>query len=566
VQVNSAEPSTPGSDPKSGSDPDINVRIPVDVRRFPWIRRLAADYAYDFRSVAPFFSGDPSDRTAWADAITRTQAHDRRRADIAAVIAAQQARRQAPPRAREAGQLLADRRTVAIVTGQQAGLFGGPLFTLLKALTALKLAEQVARDHQVPAIAVFWIDAEDHDWEEVRSCTVFDEELTPRTVSLPPRPGADPVPVSTVRLDDSINKALKELETVLPATEFRDALLVALRRSYAPGLGMAEAFGRWIEEVLGPRGLVVYDSSDPASKPLAGQVFARELSMPGQTVKLAALAGSDLTARGYHAQVHAQDDSLALFHLDGTDKGRRAIRQQDGRFVVGDQQFAASAFVSQATERPDGFSPNVLLRPIVQDTLFPTICYVAGPNELAYLGQLRGVYQHFGVPMPLFYPRATATLLDSAAVRFLTKYKLPLEALQAQDEAALNDLLKTQIPPAVEESFSDAATEIARQMTRLMQAMPALDPTLEGAARSTLERMQRDLQTLHGKMIQAAKRRDETLRRQFIHARALAFPGGHAQERTIGFLSFLNEYGPALVERLDEELPLDLGRHWIVTI
>jgi bacillithiol biosynthesis cysteine-adding enzyme BshC len=558
VQVNSAESSTSADGP--------SVRIPVDVRRFPWIRRLAADYAYDFRAVAPFFSGDPSDRGAWANAIARSQAHDRRRADIAAVIARQQDRRQAPTQAREAARLLADAHTVAIVTGQQAGLFGGPLFTLLKALTALKLAEQVARDHQVPAIAVFWIDAEDHDWEEVRSCTVFDSELTPRTVSLPARPGADPVPVSTVRLDDTITRTLKELEAVLPATEFRDPMLDALRRAYAPGTGMADAFGRWIEDVLGPRGLVVYDSSDPASKPLVGQIFARELSMPGQTVKLAALAGSDLTARGYHAQVHAQDDSLALFHLDGTDKGRRAIRQQDGRFVVGDQQFAASALVSQATERPDGFSPNVLLRPIVQDTLFPTICYVAGPNELAYLGQLRGVYQHFGVPMPLFYPRATATLLDSAALRFLTKYKLPLEALQAQDEAALNELLKTQIPPAVEESFDEASAAIDTQMTRLMQAMPTLDPTLEGAARSTLERMQRDLQTLHGKMIQAAKRRDETLRRQFIRARALAFPGGHAQERTIGFLSFLNQYGPALVDRLDEELPLDLGRHWIVTI
>jgi bacillithiol biosynthesis cysteine-adding enzyme BshC len=293
------------------------------------------------------------------------------------------------------------------------------------------------------------------------------------------------------------------------------------------------------------------------------QVFARELGNPGETVKLAALAGSDLTARGYHAQVHAQDDSLALFYIDGN---RRAIRQQDGRFVVGDQQFPAASLVAQATEEPASFSPNVLLRPIVQDTIFPTICYVAGPNELAYLGQLRGVYEHFGVPMPLFYPRATATILDSAALRFLTKYKLPLEALQAQDEAALNELLKTQIPPVVEESFSEAEKTIAAQMTHLVSAMPALDPTLEGAARSTLERMQRDLQTLHGKMIQAAKRRDETLRRQFIHARALAFPGGHAQERTIGFLSFLNEYGPALVDRLDEELPLDLGRHWIVTI
>jgi bacillithiol synthase len=556
VQVNSAEPST--------STPDgPSVRIPVDVRRFPWIRRLAADYAYDFRSVAPFFSGDPADRSAWADAIARTQAHGRRRAEIAAVIAGQQERRGTPARARQAGALLADPSTVAIVTGQQAGLFGGPLFTLFKALTAIKLAEQVTRDHNVPAVAVFWIDAEDHDWEEVRSCTVFDDAFAPRSVSLPARPGAEPAPVATIALDHSIVDVLSEIERLLPPTEFRGPLLDGLRRAYAPGIGMADAFGRWMEEVLGNRGLIVYDSSDPASKPLVSQVFARELSMPGTTVKLAALAGSDLTARGYHAQVHGQDDGVALFHIDG---GRRAIRQQDGRFVIGDEQYAAPALIEQATTQPGGFSPNVLLRPIVQDTLFPTICYVAGPNELAYLGQLRGVYEHFGVPMPLFYPRATATILDSAALRFLTKYKLPLEALQAQDEAALNDLLKTQIPPVVEESFTEAERAIGAQMARLIQAMPALDPTLEGAARSTLERMQRDLQTLHGKMIQAAKRRDETLRRQFIHARALAFPGGHAQERTVGFLSFLNQYGPALVDRLDEELPLDLGRHWIVTI
>jgi bacillithiol biosynthesis cysteine-adding enzyme BshC len=539
------------------------VRIPVDVRRFPWIRRLAADYAYDFKSVAPFFSGDPADRRAWADAIARTQTHDRHRDEVAAVIARQQERRQSPPAARENGRLLANRNTVAIVTGQQAGLFGGPVFTLLKALTALKLADQVSRDHGVPAVAIFWIDGEDHDWEEVRSCTVFEHDLRPETVSLPARPGADPVPIATIPLDESILAALDQIEHVLPPTEFRPMLLGALRRAYTPGTGMADAFGRWIEHVLGDRGLIVYDSSDPASKPLASQIFARELSHPGQTVKLAALAGSDLTARGYHAQVNAHDDSLALFHLDGS---RRAIRQHDHTFVVGERRYPPAQLLRQATEQPAVFSPSVLLRPVVQDTIFPTICYVAGPNELAYLGQLRRVYEHFGVPMPLMYPRATATIFDAAALRFLNKYNLPLEALQAQDEAALNGLLEAQIPQLIEESFSGATKAIESQMTRVIQTVPALDPTLEGAARSTLGRMQHDLETLHTKIIQAAKRRDETLRRQFIHARALAFPDGHPQERTIGFAWFLNQYGPALVERLDEELPLDLGRHWIVTI
>ena len=555
MHANSARPST--------TSDDASVRIPVDVRRFPWIRRLAADYAYDFQALAPFFCGDPADGGAWADAIRRTQAHHRPTAEVAAVIAAQQQRRQAPAPSVEAARRLADSRTVAIVTGQQAGLFGGPLSTLLKALTAMKLAARVSRDHGVPAVAIFWIDAEDHDWDEVRSCTVFDDEWRPRTVSLPARTSAEPASVATILLDDSILAVLNAVETVLPATEFRASLLAQLRSAYMPGRGMAEAFGRWLERLLGEGGLIVYDSSDPVSKDLVGGVFARELSMPGHTARLAALAGSTLLARGYHSQVHATDDSLALFHLE---RGRRAIRQQDGHVVVGEQSYTPSMLAGQAATRPTLFSPSVLLRPIVQDTIFPTICYVAGPNELAYLAQLRGVYEHFGVPMPLMYPRATATLVDSAALRFLTKYSLPMERLQSQDEAALNELLKAQLPSAVEASFADAAQALDAHMTRVIQAVPLIDSTLEGAARSTLSRMQDNLQTLHAKMIHAAKRRDETLRRQFAHARALAFPNGHAQERTVGVVSFLNQYGPALVERLAHELPLDLGRHWIVNI
>jgi bacillithiol biosynthesis cysteine-adding enzyme BshC len=536
--------------------------VAVDVRRFPWIRRLAADYAYDFPSVAPFFSGDPADPTAWAQAISRTQAHPRARKEIADVVAAQQRRRGAPPRAIEAGQMLADAQTVAIVTGQQAGLFGGPLFTLFKALTALKLADRVTREHRVPCVVIFWIDSEDHDWDEVRTCHVFDESVNRRAISLPPGAGGGPAPVSSVRLDDAILATLQELDSVLPATEFKQTLLDDLRRIYSPGAGMAEAFGGWLERILGDRGLIVYDAADPAAKPMAGALFARELATPGETSRRAAVAGSDLVARGYHSQVHAQD-ALALFHLEG---GRRAIRQQNGRFVIGDDTYVPTALVQQAADRPAAFSPNVLLRPIVQDALFPTICYVAGPNELAYLGQLREVYQHFGVPMPIMYPRASATLVDSSAWRFLTKHDIPLESLQPQDESALNTLLASQIPPGVSHSLDAAATAIDEAMARVVAAMPALDPTLEGAARSTLGRMQHDLQTLRSKTIQSAKKRDETLRRQFTRTRALVFPDGEPQERSIGFVSFLNQYGPALVQRLEQQIPLELGTHWIVVV
>jgi uncharacterized protein YllA (UPF0747 family) len=226
----------------------------------------------------------------------------------------------------------------------------------------------------------------------------------------------------------------------------------------------------------------------------------------------------------------------------------------------------ASSLAEAAAERPAELSPNVLLRPIVQDTLFPTACYVAGPNELAYLGQLRRVYEHFGVPMPLVHPRASATIVDSAALRFLTRYDVPLEALQPQDDAALNELLKALVPAVVHASFEAAARAIESDMGAVIAAVPEVDPTLEGAAKSTLGRMQHDLQTLRGKVIQAAKRRDDTLRRQFYRTRSLIFPNGRPQEREIGFVSFLNQYGPALVERLIDELPLEAGMHSVIAI
>lgn len=542
---------------------DDTQPIAVDVRRFSWIRKLAADYAYDFDAVAPFFSGNPAQRRAWTETIERVHRRRYAGARIADLVVAQQRKRGAPDPAIAAAERLRDPRTVAVVTGQQAGLFGGPLFTLLKAITALKLADCVERKHQVPAVAVFWIDAEDHDWNEVATSDVLDDDLQPRRITLPAPDGAGEVPVASVRLSGAVHTAIDQLAAALPRTEFTDALLESLRASYTPGAGMADAFGAWMERTLGRFGLIVFDSSDPAAKPLAQQVFAREVAAPGQTSRLASAAGAELMARGYHAQVHPHDGSLALFHLGG---GRRAIRQQDDAFLVGDVMQPASALQSLVARDPADFSPNVLLRPVVQDTLFPTICYVAGPNELGYLGQLKHVYDYFQVPMPLMHPRGSATLLDSAAVRFLRRYDAPLESLQPQDESALNALLERQLPPFVEHALEAASAAIGERMGALIEAVPSIDPTLQGAARSTLGRMRHDLETLHGKIIQAAKRRNETLRRQFSRAQAQAFPGGHPQERAVGFVYFLNRYGPALVDRLAEQLPLDMGRHWIVTI
>ena len=535
----------------------------LDVRRFGWFRPLAGDYAYNYPNVASLYAGDPQSPEAWQDAIARVQRHPRTHTAIAGVIAAQQERRGAPRQARAAGALLSNPKTVAVVTGQQAGAFGGPLFTLLKAVTAIQLARRAVKQHGGPAVAVFWVDAEDHDWEEVSSCTVLDEAFQPRTATLAAPDGAGERPVAELMLDERIEQSLNEIESALTNTDFKEAVVGALRAAWKPGVRMADAFAQWLETVLGPYGLIVFDSSDKAAKPLARDVFVRELTEPGRTAASATAAGETLAAHGHEPQVTPNPDSVSLFHLNG---GRRPIRRQGDRFVAGDESYTADALIAEATSQPERFSPNVLLRPIVQDTLFPTIAYIAGPSELAYLGQLAGVYRHFDVPMPLMYPRATATLVDAAAARFLAKYDVPIEELQQQDESALNRLLHSQLPEEVEQSLADADANIRRTMQRVIEAMPALDPTLAGAAKTTLGRMEHDLRGLHSKVIHGAKRRDETLRRQFTRAQSQIFPLGHPQERTLAVIFFLNRYGPALVDRLLEELPLDLGKHWVITV
>lgn len=540
-----------------------STRIPVDIRSFPWIRRLASDYAFAYHDVADFFAGNPAEPAAWSEAIARVQQFERQRNRISDILHAQQTRRGAPAEALSAAVQLRDPTAVAIVTGQQAGLFGGPLFTLLKAITAIRLAQRVMQEHRVPAIPVFWIDAEDHDWDEVKGCGLLDAELDLVGVALGNPDGANEQPVARVRLDASVTRAIDDLASVLPQTEFTPALIEQIRTAYHAGTGMSDAFAQWLESVLGPKGLVVYDSSDPAAKPLLADLFAEELANPGRTSQLATDAGARLQALGYHAQATPPEGNVALFHTDG---GRVPVRQQDGRFLIGTRSLSQGDLLEHVRTHPQEYSPNVLLRPLVQDTLFPTICYVAGPNELAYLGQLRGAYESFGIPMPLIQHRATATILDSNSMRFLSRHDFPLAALRAQDEAALNQLLAAQLPSSVEASLEDAARVVNERMEALATAVPQIDPTLEGATRSTATRMQDDLKKLHGKMIQAAKRKDETLRRQFQRARAQAFPGGQPQERTIGFVYFLNKYGPALVDRLWDDLTLDMGTHWVIAI
>lgn len=536
--------------------------VAVDVRRFPGVKRLAAEYATNFAVLESFFAGDPADETAWRDAIAARARPPGTTTALATLLQAQQRARGAPAAAVAAAGRLDDARSVAVVTGQQAGLFGGPLYTLLKAISAIRLARQVEQTHGVPAVAVFWVDAEDHDLDEIRSCGILDGDQRLERVSLSIAAPTG-TPAAAVQLGNDVDAAVDLLAGTLPQTDFTAHLIANLRDAYATGRGLVDAFAVWLERLLGDLGLVVFDPSDPAAKPLVAEIFEREITSAGTTTALARAAGEELSQAGFHAQVEPQPDTVALFLLDDT---RRAIRQAGNRLRVGDELVDRTELLDRLRENAACLGPNVLLRPIVQDRLFPTVCYVAGPNELAYLAQLKRVYEHFDVPMPLVVPRLSATLVDAAVLKFLRRHDIVLETLQPQDESELNRLLGAQLPQTVDQAMRAAAAAIRDRMQSVRAAVADVDPTLSGAADSTLGRMERDLRNLQNKVVQAAKRRDQTLRRQFARAQTQIFPQGSPQERAVGMVYFLNRYGPALIDRLVSDQTLDTRHHWLIAV
>ena len=540
----------------------------VDYRQLHWTTRLVCDYCHAFDRLQCFFVGSPTDPTVWRETIRTRQARSAAYAEIGAVAVAQLRSRGAPPAALASAEKLADPTTVAIVAGQQAGLFGGPLFTLLKALTAIGLARRVSAQHNVTAVPVLWVHAEDHDLDEISSCGVLTSDFELRTVSVR-HESASGQPASAMRLVDSIADVITALRGLLPETAFTSSVFEQLSEAYRPGSSMVEAFSRWMDALLGPHGLIVFDASDAAAKPIVQTLFDRELDTPGETSRLATVAGDNLATLGYHAQVTLGSDAISLFYLGDR---RQAIRLHpsdsaaDPAFDIGTEVVPGDQLRTRLSKRPDSFSPNVLLRPVVQDALFPTVATVAGPSELAYLAQLRDVYAHFGIPMPIMYPRSSATIVDRATLKFLDRYDVEFEMLQPQDDGVLNRLLVAQLPNAVERTIGETDRAIDERLAAVSAEVSAVDPTLVGAVETTQGRMNRDLKNLRNKIVQAAKRQDETLRRRFYRARSQAFPNGDPQERAVGMVYFLNRYGTHTVDRLLDELPFEVGQHGLLTV
>jgi bacillithiol biosynthesis cysteine-adding enzyme BshC len=300
---------------------------------------------------------------------------------------------------------------------------------------------------------------------------------------------------------------------------------------------------------LGETGLVLVDAADPALKRLVSGVFQREIDEAPRTSTAILEVSHALRAAGYPAQIEARPDGVNCFLLQD---GRRSLVRGATSFRLRDtgDELSPAALRRLAQESPERLSPNVALRPIVQDTLFPTLAYVAGPGELAYFGQLKPVYEMFDVPMPVIVPRATLSLLEPRIAQLLARFHLGLSDLTAEPEQLASRILRAQLPPDLGAMLAAARQGVDDIFRRVGDAVAAVDSTLRATAGQTSGHIKGHLDQLEKKAVQALKRREADTGQQLQRLRDALMPGGKLQERVYPVLPYLAKYGPTFLREL----------------
>jgi bacillithiol biosynthesis cysteine-adding enzyme BshC len=522
---------------------------------------LFRDYLSGAAGVRPFYDGARWDLESLASAADRAAAGRRPRAFVAEALARQQAARGAEAAGARA-RLLADAPTVAVVTGQQAVLFGGPLFVLYKALAAVKVAAALEERRRQPVVPVFWVASDDHDFAEVRSVSVLDEAGQIRTLRY--TPAQEPVgqPAARIVLDDTVDDLVEELRRTLPAGLGRDAVLETLVQCYRPGQTLSSAFALFLSRLLPD--LVVLDPSDPALKALMAPVMVRELRERSPTSRLALEVGESLLAAGYHQQVPVRPGFLNLFLYQAE---RRALALEDGTVEVrgAGHSLPLEDAARLLEESPEDWSPGVLLRPLAQDDFLPTAAYVGGPAEIAYHAQIGPSYAHFGVPRPALVPRPSLTVVEAAQARAMETEGLGLSDLQEDPEGLLLRWAR-EAHPEVEAAFTRARESLTREMGTVADTLGTLDPTLKGAAESTLGRALHQIETMHEKATRALKKRDQTRAERLRRTRDALLPGGSLQERGLGLVGLLARHGLPVLSEIRERMDPWARGHQVIQL
>ena len=514
----------------------------ISFASIPHTTRIFSDFLSYSPAVRRFFphQPDPEHIAAFAKSITRDR---ERQSKVADSLERQNRAWAAGGTALRNIQRLRD-GAFAVVTGQQVGLFGGPLMSLLKAASALALAKQV-KALGVECVPVFWLASEDHDLAEVNQALLLnhDFQLAPFTTTTT---GVEGAPVARLRFAGGTNALVAQAAEVLGESLAADYL----RESYAEGETFSNAYAKLLTRIFRDHGLVLLDPADAELHRIAAPLFVNAAEHAAELDDAVLARNSELQASAYHEQVKVTQESTPLFAI--VDGARVAVHRANGGFKVGRETISPDEMRRRIEQSPENFSANVLLRPVLQDYWLPTLTYIGGPAEIAYFAQAAVMYEKLLGRVTPIASRLSATLIEPRIAKLLTKYGVELPEL-FHGECQLRDCIAARaLPPELKQNFDQARQRVDISMQQVSASLAKLDATLVGAAERATNKMRYQIERLRKRAAQAELRRNEIITRHAAQIENALYPNKSLQEREVAGIYFYAKYGSALIDRLVE--------------
>lgn len=531
-------------------------------RQIPHTSRLFNDFLSDFTKVQEFYRRQPY-FTQWMTEEAGQLRYDReRRHQVAEILRRQNQSRNASSKTLDNIERL---RTgaAAVVTGQQVGIFGGPLFSIYKALTAIKLADQ-ATQAGVDCVPVFWLATEDHDLEEVNHISVLGSDYSLKVLTVSTQ-GVPDSPVGSLRFGLEIEPLLAEAATQFGEGEITDQL----RLAYRPGETFGSAFAKLFAHVFADWGVILLDAADPELHQVAEPIYRAAIEHAAEIDDALLARGRELELAGYHQQVKVTPSSTLLFTLRNGARvpvHRRVKGNGSLDFLVEDDRIPQSELLNRIRSSPGDFSANVLLRPVVQDFLLPTVAYTGGSAEVAYFAQAAVVYEALLDRVTPVVPRFSATLIEAKPKVLLERYRLALPDLFDAPDALREHLAVRTLPSELNAAFEQADASLQKSLENIRQGLERLDKTLLEAADNAAGKIRHQLESLRARAARAELRQTDVLARHAELLSNMLYPNKTLQERELAGIQFVARHGRDLLAKLYNSVHTDCFDHQVISL
>ncbi len=537
----------------------------INFSDIPGHHNLFLDYLYEFDNVKEFYKYNFRNKEDFNKIFKGISDSQREfRDELSNIIKEDYSHLNPSEKTLDNLESLKSKETLAVVTGQQLGIVGGPLYTFYKIITAIKLSQYLAeRFENFKFVPVFWLEGDDHDFNEIRSINIIDDNNDLKKISYGNEIAEDDNKQSTgfLEIDDTINNFFEELNNNLRDTDFKNDLFEKLKSFYSPGKKLKQGFKELLFWLFDEYGLVIFDPQNTKVKNLLKPIFKKEINnFREHTEKIVKVSGT--LEETYHAQVKV--NPVNLFY--STEDGRFLIEPVENEFRLKRKRkkFSQEELLDLIENEPQNFSPNVLLRPICQDYLLPTAFYIAGPSEISYFAQVTPLYDFFDVSTPVIYPRSSVTVLEKNINSVIVKYDLDLQSFFIDVEKLKKKVLESISKITLDEMFGETESQLEIAMDKLKERLFEFDKTISNSSGKYKEKIMHYLNELKGKAFDAQKKQHEITLRQIDKALMNLYPNSNLQEREINFVLYFNKYGKEFLNKIIEEIEINKYEHQVI--